>query len=508
MVRGGLPLLAFHWNRAGNGESECRYAQLAGTQAAKQYANAEAKVYFSRALELIDKMDREGLSDRRFDTLRNRARVNALLGSVDEERSDLEVMSAIADRADEGPRKGDVQLLWSDFHKRGGRFSEALEQAEGALATFRESENVVGEAKSLTHVGSALEGQGQLREARERVEDALRLFRTLEDPEGEAASLKTLGIIGARLGEFPVAMKRFGEARDLYRGLEDKKGEADILGNLGAVNYYLGKYDETVAYTQQAQRLFEEMGNRVGSAKCLTNLGNAYNALGAFDRGLERHERALEIYKQLEDANGCADSHSNLGNSHHALGAGGHPELAFRIHGETKELRDAVACHGRALALRTEIGSRGGEAVSRFNLGSSELCIGNLDAAESYLRHALEAGAELGLSRLALRSLSALARTRLLAGDLEGAMERSREAIEQLGEQVLPEADELHFTHFKVLMANDREDEARRHLELAYQSVVRRAEAVRDEDLREDFLSAYREVLNAWRDSGEIASGG
>jgi tetratricopeptide (TPR) repeat protein len=269
----------------------------------------------------------------------------------------------------------------------------------------------------------------------------------------------------------------------------------------------LGKYDEAVARTEQAQRLFQEVGNRVGSAKCLTNLGNAYNALGVFDRGLTHHERALQLYKQLDDVNGCADSYSNLGNSQHALGVGGHPELVFHADGDMKLLRDAIASHDRALELRKGIGSRGGEAVSHFNLGSCELCIGDLEAAESHLGKALDLGRELGLSRLALRSLSALARTSLLAGDPPAAMNRSNEAIEQLGGQTLPEADELHFTQFRVLAANGRASEARQHLELAHQAVVRRAAAVGDNDLRETFLSAYHEILNARKADEQTAPG-
>ena len=500
------PLLAFHWNRAGDAENECRHTQLAGAQAAKQYANAEAKIYFSRALELIDEMDRHGLSERRFDTLRNLARVNALLGSVEEERHDLEELSSMADCAEMAEQKGEVGLLWSDFHRRGGRFAEALEQAESALAAFRKSTSGVGEARALTHAGSALEGQGRFQDARSHVEEALALFRELKAPEGEAGSLKTLGIISARLGEFANAMTRFNEARAIFHTLGDKKGEADILGNLGAVNYHLGKYDETLTHTEEAQQLFQEMGSRAGAAKCLTNLGNSYNALGAFNRGLEHHERALELYRQLEDVNGCADSYSNLGNSHHALAVGGHPELTLRSYGETQGLRDAVACYTEALALRSQIESQAGQAVSLFNLGSARLCIGNVEAAVSDLKQSLEASDALGLGRLAMRAISALARASLLAGDVAGAMSRSQEAIDRLGSRTFPEADEVHFTHFRVLTADGRKAQARQHLKVAHQLVLRQAEAIRDANRRREYLSAYREILDAVEGDGRTQS--
>lgn len=489
------PLLVVHWSRAGHAENECRYCRLAGAQAAAQHANAEAVVYYSRALELIDELDPAGRSNRRFDTLRSRANANALLGRVDEERRDLQALVSIANSPS---TKGDVLLLWSDFHKRCGRFAEAFEQAETALATLTAAGDMAGEARALTHIGNALEGQSRFRQARERVEEALLLFREINEPNGQAASLKALGVINARLGELPEAMERFNEARKMYRQLNNKKGEADILGNLGALNYYLGTYEKSIEYTQRAQRLFQEMGHRAGSAKCLTNLGNSYAELGAFVTAFDHHRRALDLYQQLEDDNGRADSLCNIGIACQALGIGGYPNLTLRTHAVSPRLDEAIECFDEALAVYGRIGSRRGEALANFKLGSVKLCVGQITAAESHLQLALELSRDIGLNAIAAQSLSALARARLLAGDPERAVQLSTEVVNQLGEASPPEANELHFTHFGVLIASGREDEALRHLELAHRLVAERAETIQDRTFREGFLSACGDILTSW----------
>jgi class 3 adenylate cyclase/tetratricopeptide (TPR) repeat protein len=491
------PLLVFHWNRAGEEENECCYCRLAGSLAASQGANVEALAYFSRAVELAESLDRDLSSERRFEALELRAGILALLGRVDEERADLEALRAIARNAATVPR-AEVDLLWADFRRRGGQYAEAVEEAERALVKMRASGEQAGAARALTCAGSALEGLGRFADARSRVEEALDLFRLLDALDGQAASLKTLGIVSARLGEFPQAMERFGEAHELFRKLGDRKGEADILGNLGAVYYYWGEYEKSIENTQGAQRVFHEMGNRIGSAKCLTNIGNAYSELGAFAEGVRSHEQALEIYQQLEDANGRADSLFNVGIALQALGVGGYPNLTFRTHTESPQLFEAIEHYEEALEIYAGIGGQRGKVLSNFKLGSARLCAGEINAAEQHLQIALDLSREMRLSSIEMQSLAALARAALLRGEAEQALAYSSKAIDLLGDQMPPEANELHFTHAAVLGAIGRADESTSHLELAYRSVVERAETVRDDGLRTGFLDACREIVTEW----------
>jgi hypothetical protein len=126
------------------------------------------------------------------------------------------------------------------------------------------------------------------------------------------------------------------------------------------------------------------------------------------------------------------------------------------------------------------------------------LCLGETEAAETELGAALRMGRGLELDRLVMRTLSALARMRLLAGEREEAAKLSAEAINLLGDQSPPEATEVQFTQFRVLMAGDRCGEALPHLEAAHRLVVEQAGTIQNESVRECFLTTYGEVLNAW----------
>jgi len=493
------PLLVVHWNRAGHEENECRYSLLAGARAAGQSANVEAFGYFDRAIELIERLDRGRSSERRFDALRARAKVLAVLGRVEEERADLEALRT-AVGTDEDGRASAVDLLWSDFHRRGGRFADAIEEAERALGRLHAHQDRAGEARALTCIGSSLEGLGRFADARERIEQAVAIYRATEGLDGLAGeAVRALGIIAARLGEFPQAMERFGEAHELFRRAGDRKGEAEILGNLGAVSYYFGEYERSIESSEKAQQAFRELGHRAGLAKCLMNTGSAYCDLGAFERAPAYFEQALELYRQLDDANELAGTTFNLGMALHALSVAGYPNVAVDDRYDPAVLDDALDRYGDALRSFEKIGNRRGEALANYKLGTGQLTRGNTDGAEAYLRTALELCREMEWGSLEVTCLSAIARVRLHAGDVDGAVVRSSEAIDRLGDGAPPDTNELCFTHYRVLEAAGQGEEAKAYLARSQAAVTELAASIRDKALKDAFFSACRPILDASR---------
>ena len=486
-------LLAFHWAGAGDQGKEFEYSHLAGVQSASQYANAEAEIYLSRAIVLVEEYGDD--PDSHLGLLQHRARVRAFLGLVKEEKADLELLLDAVSVSKDAARRGEALLLWSDFHLRCGDFDESRTIAETAIEAMQAARESIGEARARLQIGKTLEGQGRFQEAREYVADAQDLLRGTTALDAQAAGAKTLGIIKARLGELPSAMEQFRAARELYRKLEDRKGEADILGNLGALDYYLGEYERSLDYTKQAQQLFHEMGNRSGSAGCLANLGSSYISLGAFAEGLRHHEQAYEIYEQLEDRHGCATSLNNMGIAHMLSCVGG---LTSCAHGELPGLKKSLNTTSKALALFSEIGTLRGELECHFNLGVIFLAIGDSEVAKAHLDRALGLSRELGLNHFTQRAILALAQADLLLGDFESALVQSEEAMEQLGDQMPPDAVEMHYFHYLVLLANARKDNALKHLRIARDAIQEQSQSIHDSETRRSFLAMYSEVLEAW----------
>ncbi len=99
-----LGLLAYHWEQAGDLTRAVDYLQRAGRQAASQYANDEALLFFSRALSLVPNDDDET----RYALLLARERVYNLIGDRRAQTKDLESLTALADRAQDTHKMAEV----------------------------------------------------------------------------------------------------------------------------------------------------------------------------------------------------------------------------------------------------------------------------------------------------------------------------------------------------------------------------------------------------------------
>jgi len=240
------------------------------------------------------------------------------------------------------------------------------------------------------------------------------------------------------------------------------------------------------------------LGSRVGMAKCLANVGSAYSDLGAFRDALPYHRQALELYTQLDESNECAGTTFNIGMAYHALGVGGYPNLALDTATDEGLTNKALDHYDRALSAFAAIGNQRGKVLGNYKIGTANLSLGHEQQALDHLRVALDLCREMEWGGLETTCLSALARANLLAVHLNEAFACSAQAMERLGDNSPPDANELHFTHYRVLMAAGREEEARPHLERAREAVMDLADSIRDRKLRRQFLDACGAILRVW----------
>ncbi|MDB9312875.1 CHAT domain-containing protein [Spirulina sp. CS-785/01] len=210
-------------------------------------------------------------------------------------------------------------------------------------------------------------------------EQSLEIKRQIRDIDiwdtvGEADSLTNLGSVYRSLGEYQRAIAFYEQSLEIKRQIGDEEGEASSLGNLGNVYRSLGEYQEAIAFYEQSLEIKRQIGDRQGEANSLNNLGNAYDSLGEYQQAIAFYEQSLEIARQIGDRQGEAASLGNLG-------------LAYRSLGEYQQ---AIAFYEQSLEIKRQIGDRGGEAASLNNLGLAYLKSNKPKQAESVLRQGIQ----------------------------------------------------------------------------------------------------------------------
>jgi predicted ATPase len=404
--------LARHFQQAQLPQKAWRYLRQAGEKAGQSYANDEAVLYFSRALDLIP----ASAATERFELLLAREQIFDLQGERDRQMQDLEELRRLAQALDDHHQQAELALRWSNFAEETSDYPAAIAAAQAAIALAQTANDVDREAQGYLQWGQALwrqgdcnaariqltQGlsrvkqpplkarclrglglvfwtQGNFAEAKQHFSQALRIFGELGDQQGEALALNNLGIILAQHGDYAQASTTFQEALGLCRQTGDRKVEGDVLNNLGVVLGHQGHYPAAKAKYEQALQIKQEIGDRRGQAMAYDNLGDVAKCSGDYSEAEVHFEQSLLIRREVGDRLGEGNELNNLGNILDFLG----------------DYMGARAYYRRALLIRREIGDRQGESETLAHLSLLYHHLGDDAMAHQYGSQALQIALEL-----------------------------------------------------------------------------------------------------------------
>ncbi|MFM6512523.1 MAG: tetratricopeptide repeat protein [Microcystis panniformis] len=149
----------------------------------------------------------------------------------------------------------------------------------------------------------------------------------------------------------------------------------DFLTRRGYYQTLADYYLELVTVYQQ-----QEEQTNWNYAASLNSLGNAYYSLGEYQKAIEFYQQSLAIKREIGDRGGEAASYNNLGIVYKSLG----------------EYQKAIEFHQPSLAITREIGDRRGEANSYNNLGNVYDSLGEYQKAIEFHQQSLAIKREIG----------------------------------------------------------------------------------------------------------------
>jgi len=322
-----IDLLARHLYLAEAGEKAVEYLLRAGRRARRLFANDEAIVHLSRALELApgDVALRLELAD-----------LHALVGSYDEAlelyvevrdtAGDVHAWSGIAamlrnqgeyakaleavDDAFRADALADVDLspLWLEQARTltaAGRPSQAVDVLEAGLAT-RDGDRDRELAEMLSHLARA-EWSSNPEHALEHALRARELFAELDDLRGLATAERVLGDTYhrlERLDDSAAALRRALDAAERVGNAEEIGGA--LLG-LGLLEFLREDIPTAIECDRRAIAQFERIGHTSGRAQAYANLGYKLSQAGEYAEALTYCERGITLAREIGDALAVAD---------------------------------------------------------------------------------------------------------------------------------------------------------------------------------------------------------
>lgn len=288
-----------------------------------------------------------------------------------------------------------------------------LPMAETALEAARRSQDLRGQAVTLTGLGIAYRRAQQVKKAIDYSRAAFEAATTMGDPHQTVAALTMLGHAqrrGRRLDDalqsyqqgLAVAEKnrlrlwtvwatigmaealfdagRLDEARahildimDLLEPGESPGARSECLWVLASIERELNLLDSADTHIHDALAIAYETNNVIYEGDCETELGRLLLTVGRFDEALVALQHAASIGRRLGDRSAEATALDDTGTVYRALG----------------RVNDALDFHRLAACAQRDLNDRWRLACALNNLGTALAKIGDRGAADVNWREAV-----------------------------------------------------------------------------------------------------------------------
>ena len=388
-----VDLLARHLYLAGAGAKAAEFLMRAGRRAQRLYANDEAILHFSRALELMPE---------RVDVALELAELHELVGNFDAAMEQFEHVRAAS---------GDVRA-WRGIvavHRKRGEYADALATVSKA---FQDEPLAGADLRPIWLEGAwALSVAGRFDDAIDYVNAGLEAGGRRDDPLA-GRLLFQLARAERVEGRLDDAVVHAFEAVEVFERHEDPRGLASALRLLGDSLVGLGRFDEASAQLTRGLAAAERVGNVEEVGGCLINLGLVELRRGDLDAAIHYDRRAIEEFERIGLASGRAVAYANLA------------DMLVQT-GEYDEAR--LFCE-QALALARETGNLLVVADATQVEAAMHLQLGEYAQAAADAEAAARLFVEIGAEPYAAGAFEMAARALAAAGDEERATAPTAEA--------------------------------------------------------------------------------
>jgi class 3 adenylate cyclase/tetratricopeptide (TPR) repeat protein len=366
------PIIAEHYESAGERVLAAEWYTQSGTRAKKQGAPAQARIFFDRALALLpsDTSTSPAAPDlaRRWQALAGRDEVLGILGDTEARMADDVALVALAKSI------GDDHLVAEAYYRVGyhlgvsGQYPKEREAYNrGLVAAVRVHDRQL-EALILGLKASCEVRLGDLEAAAQTSASALACAEEVADDLVLARVLTNISIFYTETGDMARAAQLLDRQLVIIHRIGNSEGEAIGLCNLGYTYIQLGMPEKSISMLQRSMKIARAIGHRSFCAYGGLNLALAYLRCGDLPSALAELDQCLPELQAMNDMFGHA-----VGQIYAALAKeqGGH-------------VNEALAGFEQAAATLGEIGTRGNVHDAEAGVARCLLALNNLEAAQRY----------------------------------------------------------------------------------------------------------------------------
>jgi len=377
--------LAYHWRKAGNTAKEDYYVLLAGEQALRRGAYADAIKYFERAIGLlkINATDTT-VMQMRLIYLKHR-KAEAYLGSGEYDQAEalyqesLELSETLKDQ--EGSARAIMALGDIDYVR--GNLAEARQHYQQSLSIFRANDNQRNVARLLNSLGNVAYDTGDEAIARQLYQQSIDLSRELGSRWGMAGSMRSATTATSEIPTGEIREQLEEELR-LQKEQNNPQGIADAYFALGMMAFQKGDYDAAYSAFEQALALREQINDLTGIIAVSNQLGDLCNVMGNYGEARQYIRQALTTSLKADNRQLALESLLNLANLYVSNNQTERAVIIVAFIASSRDTPDTLLDRADELALSLEASLGSDDLAAHWEQGKSIAFDDVIDQALAY----------------------------------------------------------------------------------------------------------------------------
>jgi len=266
-----------------------------------QLSSAEVVLQQARTLAADD-----DLSELEAEVRLHLAKVHQLQGQHLEALQELQLAQEEHEQTDDRLRLARVFSSIGDIYRVLGSAREATIFYTRALSQEQGRGSLLGQAILKDKLALALMEQNKLGEALTEEQDSLRLREGINDIVGQARSHSVIGTIHERAGHYEAAQASHEQALALEEQIQNPRGQGIALLHLGDTARAQRQFERSRGFYNRALAVTRRDNDQIGLARTLERLGDLGFEEGHRERANANWVEALKIRESLhhsEEAN-------------------------------------------------------------------------------------------------------------------------------------------------------------------------------------------------------------
>ena len=368
--------IARHFLEAQEEARALPYLAEAGDRAAHAYATPEAIKYYTRALEILERVNNPELARRAFEGLGSALTLaNDIAGALKNYETMLEVAK----------RQNDIPMQISALNKssyvialRLGQFPEAEKRLADAERLAREFRDKPGLSELFTLRCMMCTATADFEGVQQHMGESVDMARASNVKEQIAMGLDHISSSQILMTRFDDAWPTAQEALQLAREVGNREYEASILGS--TIPFYhmrMGDLDQAYQIAQQGATIAQTIGATFSQVWGNWVLGEISLLRGEYERAIASYDCALQSSLPLEEAMPflTVQPLSSLGTAYLSISV----KFADRV----------IEYHQRSLKLLENPAATMGAGTAWVDLGLCALKLGDIDRADEFFQNGL-----------------------------------------------------------------------------------------------------------------------